>query len=128
MKLTFIQNYILNAIATDKAEDLDWACIQTVRETYSAKALLLWFNNKVMVECGGDYIEFLTGLGLSIAFYTEDIEKIGYKTRALDIKSTADDELAYVSNWFKFLKDEIFKLSEKENAFSELSEYGKETA
>ena len=123
MKNSYFQNYILNAIAIDKAEELDWACIDAVRETHSDKALLKYYNNKVMRETGGDIKHHLSGLGLSIDFYNEDIQAHGYKSGKLTKRSSDAQREQFVTRWFAFIASEIYQLSLLHDAFSDLKPY-----
>ena len=123
MKNTYFQNYILNAIAMDKAEDLDWASTDAVREAHSDKILLKYYNDKVMSEKGGDLKRHLSGLGLSIDFYNEDIQAQGYKSGKLKKKSSNAQREEFVARWFAFIASEIYNLSMLHDAFSDLKPY-----
>ena len=47
MKLSYIQNYIIEAIAADKAEQLDWAGTEAVREAFNPLELVTDYLERV---------------------------------------------------------------------------------
>lgn len=118
MKLSFIENYIINAIATHKAELLDWANIEQVREVYGIKELLQYYNNVVMTEKQGDIKGHLEGLGLDIDFEYSKIKEIAINAGLISKNASNAQLMEFASNWFGFLAIQIFTLSKKFEAFA----------
>ena len=118
MKLSFIENYIINAIATHKAEELDWQSIEAVREAYTPKQLLKYYNDVVMTEKQGDIRAHLEGIGLDIDFEYYKIKSIAIESGLISKNASNAQLMEFASNWFKLLEIQIFTLSKKFNAFA----------
>lgn len=118
MKLSFIENYIINAIATHKAEELDWHSIEAVREAYTPKQLLKYYNDVVMDEKQGDTKGHLEGLGLDVDFEYSKIKSIAIESGLISKSASNAQLMEFASNWFGFLAIQIFTLSKKFEAFA----------
>lgn len=120
MKLSYIQNYIVEAIAADKAEQLDWAGTEAVREAFNPLELVTDYLDRVKRETAtqakpdGDVEHHLSGLGLSAVDWSNcDILEVGFKSGLINHHSTENEKDGFLSNWFAMLADEIKFMSRK---------------